>query len=574
MNMRIASAAMAGQASSFSPLYGGGRRHLSHQRSKSLRDIMDQQGMNSDTFSPIQCIFEHDTQASSITTQKFRGAIMRLRAAQKIGSITNQHHQAGALVSPKQIKNLVSRPELRKDILAAPSMTPKDDKVNLLQIGKTGKVAPIAALRTNSPGMIAWNLVQVVLLVYIIIYIPYRVSFSNINETGCRRDSELQHGMDLFLDTFYLADLAVSAATQSVNDEGLPLLYLKDSVPHYLGSWVFFRDLVPSIPMSWIEFLQKVENDEDCSTSSSGATKLLRILRTFRVFRVFKLFNIKFIHDFLRHTDPNFKTLAALFLSLLILVHLLASMWFFVKKDSDSIDAWYTQQGLESGSSRPLQVYLSCVYFIIATLATVGFGDISANHDDERILAIGIMLIGTIVFALIISTASMIVQSSNSEDSAHGTKIALVHDFCNSWKISETIKYNILDFFLSSKEIFHENNNTKSVMGLLPPEYKNIVAPHVAAECIGRTVLFKGSSPQFMSFLLEQLHLVSYGACDILFQFGDVSDSIFIIKSGTCLMVNQNNVVTSELSDGDVIGGSLLFFFFTARVHLCVLKIL
>ncbi len=72
----------------------------------------------------------------------------------------------------------------------------------------------------------------------------------------------------------------------------------------------------------------------------------------------------------------------------------------------------YEEQRLSEGSNRPVRVYLACVYYIIATLATVGYGDISADHAQERIVSVIIMLIGTIVFALIISTASMIVQVS------------------------------------------------------------------------------------------------------------------------------------------------------------------
>ena len=67
------------------------------------------------------------------------------------------------------------------------------------------------------------------------------------------------------------------------------------------------------------------------------------------------------------------------------------------------------------------------------------------------------MLLGTVVFALIISTASMIAQNANMDDAAHGSKIALVHEFCSRWKLSEPLKYDILDFFLCSKDIFIEN---------------------------------------------------------------------------------------------------------------------
>jgi potassium voltage-gated channel Eag-related subfamily H protein 1 len=201
-----------------------------------------------------------------------------------------------------------------------------------------------------------------------------------------------------------------------------------------------------------------------------------------------------------------------------------------------------------------LRIYLSCIYYIVATLATVGYGDIHATQEGERVLAIGIMLVGTIVFALIISTASMIVQNSNIEDAAHGSKIAMVHEFCNSWKVNETLKYDILDFYLSSKDVFFENANTKSVMSALPPEYQNMVAPHVAKECIARTVLFKGCNPAFFSLLLESLQLESFSAGEVLFRSGDVPHSMFIIKSGTCLFINDSNTVIAELTDSDIFG--------------------
>ena len=81
---------------------------------------------------------------------------------------------------------------------------------------------------------------------------------------------------------------------------------------------------------------------------------------------------------------------------------------------------------MSEGDDRPLRVYLACIYYIVATLATVGYGDITANHMSERMISVGIMLMGTIVFALIISTASMIVQSSGADDASHGAKIAMV----------------------------------------------------------------------------------------------------------------------------------------------------
>lgn len=553
-----------------SPLYGHSRKLASSQQSMSLLDFMKQSGVD-DLLNP--------TDTPSVPSpafnlnQKFNRALRRLHAARKLESIKSDLQQStdGCAMSYIQIKKLISKPEIRQDVVSASPLL--DDHTNDAHVivSKNNVASPksLNALSANSFGMIIWNLIQVVLLLYIITVIPYRFSFANLDNTSCKKEPVLE-GIDLFLDTFYILDIVVSACTQSVSDQGIPLLSVKETVPHYLWNWAFVRDLAPAIPMSWIDYAQ---TNEDCTSSSTvtnaGITKLLRIMRVFRIFRVFKLFHVKFINDNLRNIDPNVKTLATLFTALLFLVHLLASIWFFVKKDSSSISAWYIEQGLDSGDNRSFRVYLSCVYYIVATLATVGFGDIAADHQDERIMSIGIMLLGTVVFALIISTASMIAQNANMDDAAHGSKIALVHEFCSRWKLSEPLKYDILDFFLCSKDIFIENANTKKVLKSIPPEYQYAVAPHVAKECLGRTVLFKGCSPQFISLLLEMLSLESYGAGEVIFQTGDVSDALYIIKNGNCLLLSDGNTVMAELSDTDIFG-EVSCFMSAPRSYSCI----
>jgi CRP-like cAMP-binding protein len=201
------------------------------------------------------------------------------------------------------------------------------------------------------------------------------------------------------------------------------------------------------------------------------------------------------------------------------------------------------------------------------------------------------MLLGTVVFALIISTASMIVQNSSADDAAHGAKIAVVHQFCSSWNISENLKNHILDFLLLSKDVFVDNTNSSTVLGSLPPDFQCIVTPFLAKDCISRTALFKNCSPEFISLLLEYLSLETFNASDTIFRAGfapplspraaqlprnvpncragDISHSLYIIKSGTCLLINNHNVVAAEMTDNDVFG-DVSCFLSERRLHTCV----
>jgi hypothetical protein len=319
----------------------------------------------------------------------------------------------------KAVLQLVTREDVRHDVAKLERSAEKH--LELALGAPTSARRLLVALDPASPFMICWNLIQFILFCYVILYIPYRVSFSTVGElffvgNECGKDDVIE-GMDLFVDTFYLVDLVISACTQTVNDRGIPMILLKHTIPNYVLSWVFLRDVAPAVPMSWIEFA--ASSSQGCNSSTAAQSmglgpdsssrnsnndnliKLLRIMRIFRILRVFKLLNVEFISRLARLVDPNLKTLGMLFAALTVLVHLLACLWFFIKKDSTSITAWYSlpiltfklfldiifmapnryeEQGLSSGYNRPIRVYLACVYYIIATLATVGFGDISADH--------------------------------------------------------------------------------------------------------------------------------------------------------------------------------------------------
>jgi hypothetical protein len=350
---------------SASPVYGSSRKLNPGSRQMSLSDFQMENWGNeySQLAAEVQQIHEEDEvpQLSNAPTStgvmsKFSRALKRLRLTRRVGLPGSHNTTSWRAIEYFRIRQLVSRPELRRDVAMLERAQQQRPEVadNVLRERR----GPAAALDPNSFFMITWNLIQFVLFTYVIIYIPYRVSFALISDKtteNCGKDAVVE-GIDLFVDTFYLVDLVISACTQSVNDQGQPLLHLRDTVPHYLLSWVFLRDVAPAVPMSWIEFAAAqsascsqltiaqqigVGPEGDRNSNNDNLIKLLRIMRIFRILRVFKLFNFDFMNRLSRQIDPNMKTLGTLFAALMVLVHLLACCWFFVKKDSPSIVAWH-----------------------------------------------------------------------------------------------------------------------------------------------------------------------------------------------------------------------------------------
>ena len=189
--------------------------------------------------------------SSKGTMSKFSRAIKRLRAARTLNTDDSRFRDPFHRTSSDylRIKQLVCRDDLRHDVVMLPHTAEKQLDRSLGE-ERSGR-EPLAALGPSMPVLIVWNLIQFILFTYVIVYIPYRVSFAQIGElfwigSGCGKDALIE-GIDLFVDTFYLVDLVVSACTQTVSGRGVPLLHLKDTVPNYLLSWTFLRDVAPAV---------------------------------------------------------------------------------------------------------------------------------------------------------------------------------------------------------------------------------------------------------------------------------------------------------------------------------------
>ena len=98
----------------------------------------------------------------------------------------------------------------------------------------------------------------------------------------------------------------------------------------------------------------------------------------------------------------------------------------------------------------------------MATLCTVGYGDISADTDSERALMIVMMLLGASCFAVIISNISALIASMRSIEQtavencdavveflrSHGCPQELEKDVAAYYHYKASRQYNILDIDL------------------------------------------------------------------------------------------------------------------------------
>ena len=76
------------------------------------------------------------------------------------------------------------------------------------------------------------------------------------------------------------------------------------------------------------------------------------------------------------------------------------------------------------------------LYFVIVTMATVGYGDISPKNNAEFVIGIFIILFSCGVFAHTINSIGVIFQNMKEEENLIEKNIQVINNFMRSKKIS------------------------------------------------------------------------------------------------------------------------------------------
>ena len=177
-------------------------------------------------------------------------------------------------------------------------------------------------------------------------------------------------------------------------------------ISHYFST-DFILDLIMAIPFYTILRLQKTV-EYDYKTMYNEKYSWLKILSCIKAFKIFKLNQVKnnrVVYYFNRKFSKNYfvEGIYQMFNFILLLL----SMFNFIiclhiYMAEQSYPNWIVETNLENKSF--LDIYFASFYFIIATMTSVGYGDITCISIEETYFQIVLLTIGLVAYSFIIST--------------------------------------------------------------------------------------------------------------------------------------------------------------------------
>ena len=132
------------------------------------------------------------------------------------------------------------------------------------------------------------------------------------------------------------------------------------------------------------------------SCFNSRFIRIIRLLRFLKVLKIFKILRTLFR---LRNYQIDLSKCAFF---VCMLAHLAGCIWWFLKTSLIDAEQLAQFKAEENVQTPIISSYIVAIYFLMCTLCTVGYGDISATGDNERIFIIFAMIIGASMFAIVI----------------------------------------------------------------------------------------------------------------------------------------------------------------------------
>lgn len=98
----------------------------------------------------------------------------------------------------------------------------------------------------------------------------------------------------------------------------------------------------------------------------------------------------------------------------MLLSHSMACIWIVAAHTSEGEITWITTKKFENYSL--VQLYTTALYYTVATITTVGYGDISGTNLWERVIGCVLMLMGVIIFSISSGSITSIINYADESN--------------------------------------------------------------------------------------------------------------------------------------------------------------
>ncbi|XP_036396065.1 potassium voltage-gated channel subfamily H member 4-like [Megalops cyprinoides] len=395
-----------------------------------------------------------------------------------------------------------------------------------------------------------WDWMILLATFYVAVTVPYNVCFTAYDDLDSAARSTIVS--DIAVEMLFILDIILNFRTTYVSQSGQVVYDARSICIHYAATW-FFVDLIAALPFDLLYAFNVT------------VTSLVHLLKTVRLLRLLRL-----LQKLDRYSQYSAMVLTLLMSMFALLAHWMACIWYVIGRkemESNDADTWdigwlhelgkrletpYTNSTMGGPSVR--SAYIASLYFTLSSLTSVGFGNVCANTDAEKIFSICTMLIGALMHAVVFGNVTAIIQRMYSRRSLYHTRMKDLKDFIRVHRLPQQLKQRMLEYFQTTWSV-NNGIDANELLHDFPDELRADIAMHLNKDIL-QLPIFECASRGCLRSLSLHIKTSFCAPGEYLIRQGDALHANYFVCSGS-LEVLKDSMVLAILGKGDLIGSDL-----------------
>ncbi|KAI6177055.1 Potassium voltage-gated channel subfamily H member 6 [Aphelenchoides bicaudatus] len=412
-----------------------------------------------------------------------------------------------------------------------------------------------------SPFKAVWDWIILLLVIYTAIFTPYVAVFllrENQEIAKRTRFSEPLEIIDLIVDIMFIVDIIINFRTTFVNENDEVVSDPGKIARHYFTGW-FIIDMIAAVPF---DLLLANTGEEATTTNIIGLLKAARLLRLVRVARKLD-----------RYSEYGAAVLLLLMATFALIAHWLACIWYAIGSHElpHKEITWLHQ--LAKNLNEPYQSsngsvpvggpslksrYVTALYFTLSTITSIGFGNVSATTDLEKIFTIVMMILGSLMYASVFGNVSAIIQRLYSGTARYHTEMSRLREFIRFHQVPNPLRQRLEEYFQHAWS-YTNGIDSNTVLKGFPDCLQADICLHLHRNLLNSNPAFAGTSPGCLRALSLRFRTTHSPPGDTLVHRGDILTGLYFIARGSVEIV-KDDMVMGILGKDDIFGENPLLY--------------
>jgi CRP-like cAMP-binding protein len=379
-----------------------------------------------------------------------------------------------------------------------------------------------------------WSLVHCACILYYVTVPAYRVAHVLPTENG-GTPAHLTVYTDVFVDLLVWLGAALKLHFFTESIDGVFVSNRKQVRQHFIN-----KDL------AWL-VVSTFTLDFCLGFVSNEALYVARVLRMIHVRELSAVF-AAFIFSNQKGYSVQEKVWRILLLvaRLWVFIHWMGCVWVLLARASNESDNWLAAFSVPGETFGAWTSMLTSIYFVTATISSVGYGDIHPFTQSETLFAVFVILVGGVIYSTVTGAFASMTSNLDPAGILHRGEEEHNQTFMTRRGVSAHQR-TLVEGEVRKQWYRYKGGSSDDCVGFLPPETHKFLSHELYVHLLDRTPLFHNLNEMFLKRLATKCVFKSFPQGSMLFRRGRLYHELLVVTAGESRELQPNKAGIQEV---------------------------